>query len=61
MQAENAHQIEQTLATLTLDCLFEDLVLGQVFRGHAGERMYWDVSTLLRQFGVPALPTTRVG
>jgi steroid delta-isomerase-like uncharacterized protein len=46
MQAENAHQMEETLATLTPDCLFEDLALGQVFRGHAGAReyyrMWWD-------------------
>ncbi len=24
----------------------------------AGERMYWDVTTLLRQLGVPSLPIT---
>jgi hypothetical protein len=24
----------------------------------AGERMYWDVITLLRQLGVPSLPAT---
>lgn len=129
MQAENAHQMEETLATLTPDCLFEDMALGQVFQGHAGardyyqtwwdafsttahpehayftdqdfavaevrfqgthngsflgipptgrqvdiptaifvtfrdglmagERMYWDVATLLRQLGVVALPSTR--
>ncbi len=129
LQAENAHRMEETLATLTPDCLFEDLALGQVFRGHAGarqyyqmwwdafsttahpehvyytdqdfavaevrfqgthigsflgieptgrqvdiptaivatlrdglmagERMYWDVITLLRQLGVSSLPTTR--
>ena len=129
MQAENTHRMEETLATLTPDCLFEDLALGQVFRGHAGarayyqtwwdafsttahpehvyytdqdfavaevhfqgihtgaflgiaptgravdlptaifvsfrdglmagERMYWDVATLLRQLGVPSFPTTR--
>jgi steroid delta-isomerase-like uncharacterized protein len=129
MRAENAHRMEETLATLTPDCLFEDLALRQVFRGHvgarqyyqtwweafsttahpehvystnqgfavaevrfqgthtgsflgikptgrevdiptaifvafrdglmAGERMYWDVATLLRQLGVPSLPTMR--
>lgn len=129
MQAENAHQIKETLATLTPDCLFEDMALGQVFQGHAGareyyqtwwdafsttahpervyftdqdfavaevrfqgthtgsflgieptgrhvdiptaifvtfrdglmagERMYWDVASMLRQLGVSALPPTR--
>jgi steroid delta-isomerase-like uncharacterized protein len=41
MQAENAHRMEETLATLTPDCLFEDLALGKVFRGHAGAREYY--------------------
>ncbi|MBO0792152.1 MAG: ester cyclase [Ktedonobacteraceae bacterium] len=129
MQAENAHQMQETLATLTQDCLFEDMALRQIFQGHdgartyyqtwwdafsttahpervyytdqdfavaeirfqgthtgsflgieptgrkvdiptaifvtfrdglmAGERMYWDATTLLRQLGVPSLPTTR--
>jgi steroid delta-isomerase-like uncharacterized protein len=128
MRAENAHRMEETLGTLTPDCLFEDMALGQDFRGHAGareyyrtwwdafgttahpehayytdqafavaevrfqgihvgsflgieptgcavdlptaifvsfrdgliagERMYWDVITLLRQLGVPSLPAT---
>jgi steroid delta-isomerase-like uncharacterized protein len=127
MEAENAHRMEETLATLTSDCLFEDMALGQIFQGHtgardyyqtwwdafsttahperlyfadqgfavaevrfqgthissflgieptghqvdiptaivvtfrdglmAGERMYWDVATLLRQLGVSSLPT----
>jgi steroid delta-isomerase-like uncharacterized protein len=131
MRAENAHQMEETLGTLTPDCLFEDMALGQNFRGHAGarvyyqtwwdafsttahpehvyytdrasavaelrfrgthtgsflgieptgravdlptsiivsfrngliagERMYWDVSTLLRQLGVSSLPATAKG
>ena len=126
MEAENAHRMQETLATLTQDCLFEDIALGQVYRGQAGareyyqtwwdafsttahpervsftdqgavaevhfqgthvgsflgveptgrevdiptvifvtfdnglmagERMYWDVATLLRQLGVSVLPT----
>lgn len=127
LEAENAHLMEEILATLTLDCLFEDVALGQNFQGHAGardyyqtwwdafsttahpervsfteqglavaevrfqgihtgsflgiaptgrlvdlptaifvtfrdglmagERMYWDVTTLLRQLGMPAFPT----
>ena len=41
MQAENAHRMEETLATLTENCLFEDMALGQVFQGHAGAREYY--------------------
>jgi hypothetical protein len=46
MQAENAHRMQETLATLTPDCLFEDLALGQVFRGHAGAREYYNAGGL---------------
>jgi steroid delta-isomerase-like uncharacterized protein len=46
MAVENAHQMEQTLATLTEDCVFDDRALGQVFTGHGGAaeyyRMWWD-------------------
>jgi steroid delta-isomerase-like uncharacterized protein len=41
MRAENAHQMAETLETLTPDCLFEDMSLGQDFRGHAGAREYY--------------------
>jgi steroid delta-isomerase-like uncharacterized protein len=131
MQAENAHRMEETLGTLTPECLFEDVALGRDFRRHAGareyhqtwwdtistiahpervyytdqafavaevrfrrthtgsfrgiesagravdlppaifvsfregliagERMYWDVATLLRQLGVRSLPATAKG
>jgi steroid delta-isomerase-like uncharacterized protein len=43
MEAENAHQMKETLATLTKDCLFEDMPLGQVFRGQAGAREYYQI------------------
>jgi steroid delta-isomerase-like uncharacterized protein len=43
--AENAHDIEGTLATLHRDCLFEDHATGQVWHGHAGAadhyRQWW--------------------
>ena len=29
MEAENAHWMKETLATLTEDCLFEDMALGR--------------------------------
>lgn len=41
MQAENAHQMEEILGTLTPDCFFEDMALGQYFRGHVGAREYY--------------------
>jgi steroid delta-isomerase-like uncharacterized protein len=46
LEAENARRLEETLATLTNDCVFEDMALARVFRGRAGAgecyRMWWD-------------------
>jgi steroid delta-isomerase-like uncharacterized protein len=46
LQAENAHDLEATLATLHPDCAFEDFATGQRWRGHAGAtdhyRQWWD-------------------
>jgi steroid delta-isomerase-like uncharacterized protein len=46
LDAENRHDLADTLATLTSDCVFEDLALDQHFEGHAGAtayyRMWWD-------------------
>jgi steroid delta-isomerase-like uncharacterized protein len=46
LEAENNRRLDETLATLTEDCVFEDMALGQVFHGRqgAGEcyRMWWD-------------------
>jgi len=46
LDAENRHDMEDTLATLTDDCVFEDLALGRRFEGHAGAtayyRMWWE-------------------
>lgn len=43
--AENAQDLEGTLATLHRDCLFEDHATGQVWRGHDGAadhyRQWW--------------------
>ena len=39
--AETAFEIEATLATLTEDCMFEDVPTGEVHRGHAGVRAYY--------------------
>jgi steroid delta-isomerase-like uncharacterized protein len=45
LAAENAHRLEETLATLTEDCVFEDVALQRTFHGHAGAaeyyRMWW--------------------
>ena len=46
MDAENAHDLPGTLATLTADCVFTDTTLGRSFHGHDGAadyyRMWWD-------------------
>lgn len=44
--AENAHRLDDTLATLTEDCIFYDVALGGRRTGHAGAaeyyRTWWD-------------------
>ena len=46
MQAENARDLEATLATLAPDCLFEDIALEHTYRGReeAAEyyRLWWE-------------------
>jgi steroid delta-isomerase-like uncharacterized protein len=46
LDAENRHHFEDTLATLTPDCVFEDRALGERFEGHCGAtayyRMWWE-------------------
>jgi steroid delta-isomerase-like uncharacterized protein len=46
LAVENDHRMEDTLATLTADCVFEDKALGKIFHGHQGAaeyyRMWWD-------------------
>lgn len=46
VEAENAHDLGGTLATLHPDCVFEDVAFGQVWRGHEGAarhyRQWWD-------------------
>lgn len=39
--AETVHDMAGTLATLTADCVFEDMPTGMVHRGHAGVRDYY--------------------
>lgn len=39
--AETAFDMEATLATLTADCVFEDVPTGCVFHGHEGVRAYY--------------------
>ena len=36
VEAETAHDLASTLATLTSDCLFEDMALQEKYRGHEG-------------------------
>jgi steroid delta-isomerase-like uncharacterized protein len=41
VDAENAHDLPRTLATLHPDCVFEDVALGRVYRGHDGAARYY--------------------
>lgn len=41
LAAENAHQLDETLATLTEDCVFDDKALGKKFYGRAGAGEYY--------------------
>jgi steroid delta-isomerase-like uncharacterized protein len=70
LAAENAHDLDGTLATLTADCVFDDLASGRRWLGHVGAgehyRMWWDafdnqVSTEVRHFPAPdvAIVVTR--
>jgi hypothetical protein len=38
LEAENARCMDDTLATLTEDCVFDDRALGRVFHGRDGAR-----------------------
>lgn len=40
-ELENAHRLEETLQTLTPDCVFEDMALGERTMGHAGAAAYY--------------------
>jgi steroid delta-isomerase-like uncharacterized protein len=46
LEAENAHNLEGTLATLHPDCVFQDHATGQVWNGREGAaahyRQWWD-------------------
>lgn len=57
LAAENAHQLEETLATLTEDCVFEDLALGRVYHGRAGAAEYYHL--WWNAFGVEVVGGTR--
>ena len=41
VKAETDHKMDETLATLTEDCVFEDHAFGKVWRGRAGARDYY--------------------
>ena len=46
LEAENAHDLDGTLATLHRDCVFTDHATGQIWTGHEGAaahyRQWWD-------------------
>lgn len=41
VQAENAHHMQETLATLHEECVFEDTATGQIFRGKSGAEAHY--------------------
>lgn len=41
VEAENAHRMEDTLATIHPECVFEDIPMGKTYHGHAGARQYY--------------------
>ena len=43
LAAENEHRMEDTLATLTEDCVFDDRGLGRMWHGREGAREYYDM------------------
>jgi steroid delta-isomerase-like uncharacterized protein len=43
LEAENARRMDDTLATLTEDCVFDDRALGRVFLGRDGARDYYRI------------------
>jgi steroid delta-isomerase-like uncharacterized protein len=42
LEAENAYRMKDTLETLTAECVFEDMALGERFEGHAGATEYYE-------------------
>lgn len=64
VESESAHRMDETLATLTPDCVFEDRALGRVWHGRDGARayyrMWWDAFRVVPHGGrryVPAPDT----
>lgn len=41
LEAENAYRLQETLDTLTKDCVFEDVPLGERVTGHQGAAAYY--------------------
>lgn len=62
LAAENAHDMAGTLATLHPQCVFEDLAMGRVWRGHRGAqdhyREWWNGLDTTVQGGRRAGPMT---
>lgn len=43
VEAETNHQMEETLATLTEDCVFDDRALDKIWHGREGARAYYEM------------------
>jgi steroid delta-isomerase-like uncharacterized protein len=60
VKAETEHRMEETLATLTPDCLFDDRAFGRVWHGREGARDYyrlwWDAFGIAPHTGARYAP-----
>src|SRR5436853_2626020 len=43
LAAENEHRLEETVATLHAECVFEDVPMRRIFRGRNGAREYYRI------------------
>jgi len=61
VKAETEHRMEETLATLTEDCVFEDHAFGKIWNGREGARDYyrlwWDAFGITPHTSARHVPT----
>jgi steroid delta-isomerase-like uncharacterized protein len=61
VKAETEHRMDETLATLTQDCVFEDHAFGKIWHGREGARDYyrlwWDAFGITPHTSARHVPT----